>query len=50
MGKIKRYLQLTTVMAAKQRANAHAVPRMSATVAAGRPPALVIVHAASIDG
>jgi len=25
-------------MAAKQRANAHAVPRMSAKVAAGRPP------------
>src|SRR5216684_1754836 len=38
MGMIKRYLQLTTVMAAKQRANAHAVPRMSAKVAAGRPP------------
>jgi len=30
MGMIKRYLQLTNVMAAKQRANAHAVPRMSA--------------------
>src|ERR1700676_2674275 len=38
MGRIKRYLQLTTVMAAKQRANAHAVPRMSPKVAAGRPP------------
>jgi hypothetical protein len=38
MGSIKRYLQLTTVMAAKQSANAHAVPRMSANVAAGRPP------------
>ncbi len=38
MGMIKRYLQLTTVMAAKQRANPHAVPRMSAKVAAGRPP------------
>jgi hypothetical protein len=37
MGMIKRYLQLTTVMAAKQRANAHAVSRMSAKVAAGRP-------------
>ena len=37
MGMIKRYLQLTTVMAEKQRANAHAVPRMSAKVAAGRP-------------
>ena len=38
MGKIKRYLQLTAVMAAKQRANAHAVPRMGAKAAAGRPP------------
>ena len=38
MGTIKRYLQLTTVMAAKERANAHAAPRMSAKVAAGRPP------------
>lgn len=38
MGKMKRYLQLTTVMAAKQRANAHAVPRMSARLAAGRLP------------
>jgi hypothetical protein len=38
MGKIKRYLQLTTVMAAKQTANAHAGPRMSAKVAVGRPP------------
>src|SRR5207249_8582520 len=38
MGMIKRYLQLTTVMAAKQNANAQAVPRMSAKVAAGRPP------------
>jgi hypothetical protein len=28
MGRIKRYLQLTTVIAAKQRANAHAVPRI----------------------
>ena len=34
-GRIKRYLQLTTVMTAKQRANAHAVPRISAKVAAG---------------
>jgi hypothetical protein len=42
IGRIKRYLQLTTVMAAKQRANAHAVPRMSARVGAGRPP---ICHA-----
>jgi hypothetical protein len=38
MGRIKRYLQLTTVMAAKQSANAHAVPRMSAKVAVGSPP------------
>ena len=38
MGRIKRYLQLTTVMAAKQAANAQAVPRMSAKVSAGRPP------------
>jgi hypothetical protein len=37
-GRIKRYLQLTTVMAAKQRANAHTVPRISAKVGAGRPP------------
>ena len=38
IGMIKRYRQLTSVMAAKQRANAHAVPRMSASVAAGSPP------------
>ena len=38
IGRIKRYRQLTTVMAAKQRANAHAVPRISAKVAVGRPP------------
>jgi len=38
MGKMKRYLQLTTVMAAKQKAKAHRVPRMSAKLAAGRPP------------
>jgi hypothetical protein len=38
MGIIKRYLQLTTVMAAKQRTNAHAVLRRSAKVAAGRLP------------
>src|ERR1700676_4041537 len=38
MGRINRYLQLTTVIAAKQRANAHAVPRRSAKVAAGSPP------------
>src|ERR1043165_9939728 len=37
-GMMKRYLQLTTVMTAKQRANAQAVARMSARVAAGRPP------------
>jgi len=38
IGRIKRYLQLTSVMAAKQAAKAHAVPRMSAKVSAGRPP------------
>ena len=38
IGMIKRYLQLTTVIAAKQSANAHAVPRMSVSVAAGSPP------------
>jgi hypothetical protein len=38
MGMMKRYLTLTTVIAAKQRANAHVVPRMSAKVAVGRPP------------
>ena len=38
IGRIKRYLQLTTVMAAKQRARAHAVTRMTAKVSAGRPP------------
>jgi hypothetical protein len=27
MSRIKRYLQLTSVMAAKQRANAHTAPR-----------------------
>ena len=38
MGRINRYLQLTTVMAAKQRAKAHNVTRMTAKVSAGRPP------------
>jgi len=38
MGMTKRYFQLRTVIAAKQRANAQVVPRMSAKVAAGRPP------------
>jgi len=38
MGRIKRYLQLTTVMAAKQRANAHAVPRMAAKASVERLP------------
>ena len=38
IGRIKRYLQLTTVMAAKQRAKAHTVTRMTAKVSAGRPP------------
>ena len=38
IGKIKRYFQLTIVIAPKQRANAHAVPRMSDKVSAGRLP------------
>jgi len=38
IGSIKRYLQLTTVIAAKQRAKAHAMTRMTAKVSAGRPP------------
>lgn len=38
MGITKRYLQLTTVIAAKQRAKAHAVPRKSVRLAAGRLP------------
>ena len=38
MGMIKKYFQLKTVMAAKQRANAHAVPRMSAKDSGGRRP------------
>jgi hypothetical protein len=38
IGRIKRYLQLRTVMAATQRANAQAVPRIRAKVSAGRPP------------
>ena len=38
MGRMKRYLQLNIVMAAKQRAKAHAVPRMSAKDSGGRPP------------
>ncbi|HXP43030.1 MAG TPA: hypothetical protein VN833_22450 [Candidatus Acidoferrales bacterium] len=32
---IKKYFQLKTVMAAKQRANAHAIPRMSAEDSGG---------------
>jgi len=38
IGRIKRYLQLTNVMAAKQAANVHAVLRTSAKVCGGRPP------------
>ena len=38
IGRIKRYLQLTTVMATKQRARAHTVTRMTAKVSAVRPP------------
>jgi len=37
IGMIKRYLQLKKVIAAKQTANVHAVPRISAKVWAGRP-------------
>jgi len=48
MGRMKRYVQLTTVIAAKQRANAHAVPRMSAKVAAGRRPSCYANIAANI--
>jgi hypothetical protein len=48
MGRIKRYLQLTTVIAAKQRANAHAVPRMSVKVASGRRPSCHANIAANI--
>ena len=38
IGTMNRYLQLTTVMAPKQSANAHAAPRMDAKAAAGSPP------------
>jgi hypothetical protein len=38
IGRIKRYLQLTTVMAAKLRARAHTVTRITAKVSALRPP------------
>jgi hypothetical protein len=38
IGMIKRYLQLTTVIAAKQRARAHTVTRMAAKVSSRRPP------------
>ena len=38
MGITKKYFQLKNVMAAKQRANAHTVPRMSAKDSGGRPP------------
>jgi hypothetical protein len=37
-GRIKKYFQLKIVMAAKQRANVHAVPRMSAKDSGGRRP------------
>ena len=42
---MKRYRQLTTAMAAKQRANAHAVPRMIAKFCAGRPPSCQMIKA-----
>ena len=35
---MKRYLQLTTVIAPKHTANAHRVPLMRAKVSAGSPP------------
>jgi hypothetical protein len=38
MGIIKKYFQSKTAMAAKQRANAHAVPRMCAKDSGGRLP------------
>src|SRR5262245_23021146 len=38
IGMIKRYVQLTTVMAPKQSASAHTVVRMTARVSAGRLP------------
>jgi hypothetical protein len=38
MGIIKKYFQLKTVMAAKQRANAHAVLRIRAKDSGGRRP------------
>lgn len=38
MGIIKKYFQLKTVMAPKQKANAHPVPRMSAKDSGGRLP------------
>ena len=38
IGIIKKYFQLKTVMAAKQSANVHAVPRMSAKDSGGRRP------------
>lgn len=38
IGGINRYIQLTTVNAAKQSANAHAMPRMRAKISFGRPP------------
>jgi len=38
IGRIKRYIQLTTVMAPKQRASAHRVTRLTAKASAGRPP------------
>ena len=47
IGNTKRYLQLTTVMAARQRANAHAAPRISAKVSAGRPPSCHVNTAAN---
>src|SRR5260370_42630970 len=47
IGRIKKYLQLKTVIAAKHNAKVHAVPRMSARVFAGRPPSCQANIAAS---
>ena len=47
MGIMKKYFQLKTVMAAKQRANVHAVPRMRAKDSGGRPPSCHANTAAS---
>jgi len=47
MGIIKKYFQLNTLMAAKQSAKAHAVPRSSVKHSAGRRPSCHAKIAAS---